>query len=141
MAPMLSWKVDAMKAWKPEPTKANERVRAQRRTRVLMTATIISSAGSHSVLVREASSRGAQVYTELLAKGEDACFTKGALFVAARVVWVKRGVVGLQFYRELDGSETSNGSPFPAIGDRRKTRRTGADDPLGGTDSARQSSR
>ena len=130
-----------MKAWKPEPTKANECGRAQRRTRVLMTATIISSAGSHNVLVREASSRGAQVYSELLAEGEDACFTKGALFVAARVVWVKRGVAGLQFYRELDDSETSTGSPFPAIGDRRKTRRTRPDGPPSVTDGAPQSSR
>jgi hypothetical protein len=88
-----------------------------------MTATVISSAGSHSVLVREASSLGAQIYTELLAEGDDVCFTKGALFVAAKVIWCKRGVAGLQFYRELSGSEISAGSPFPAIGDRRQTRR------------------
>ena len=115
-----------MKAWKPEGIEATEASvsrRGEGRTRVLMSAKIISSTGSHSVLVREASTGGAQIYTDMLAEGDDACFSKGAVFVAAQVVWSKRGVAGLQFYRELSASELSAEFPSPVKSDRRRTPR------------------
>jgi hypothetical protein len=84
----------------------NIQTRGKGRKRVLMSATVISRKGSHKVLVRDVSTHGTQIYIGIaLAKGDDVCFARGLLFVAARVSWCKRGLAGLQFYRELTASE------------------------------------
>ena len=80
--------------------------RAHSRTRVLMTANLILADGSHNVLVRDISRHGAQVYAEKrIPEGEDACFRRGRLFVAANVTWCKNGEAGLKFYRDLSASD------------------------------------
>jgi hypothetical protein len=84
----------------------NIRTRGKGRKRVLMSATVISRKGSHKVLIRDVSTHGTQMYTGIpLAKGDDVCFVHGELFVAARVSWCRKGIAGLQFYRELTASE------------------------------------
>jgi hypothetical protein len=84
----------------------NVKRRTRSRTRVLMTATVISPAGSHQVLVRDISSHGAQIYADQnVLVGHDACFKKGPIFVAARIAWRRNGEAGLEFYRELTPSE------------------------------------
>jgi hypothetical protein len=76
--------------------------RAKTRTRVLMTATVITPAGSHKVLVRDISREGAQIYADKsISAGNDACLRRGPIFVAARIAWCRNGIAGLQFYREL----------------------------------------
>jgi hypothetical protein len=80
--------------------------RVKSRTRVLMSATVISPEGSNKVLVRDISRTGAQVYADTkIKRGQDVCFKKGPIFVAAYVAWCKKGCAGLQFYRELTASE------------------------------------
>jgi len=80
--------------------------REKSRTRVLMTGNLILADGSHHVLVRDISRNGAQVYAEKkIAEGQDACFKRGSLFVAASVTWCTKGEAGLKFYRDLSASE------------------------------------
>lgn len=80
--------------------------RAKSRTRVLMVGTIVSAAGSHRVLLRDISVEGAQVYADkALSAGQDACFRRGPIFVAARIAWYRRGIAGLKFYRQLTTAE------------------------------------
>ncbi len=87
----------------------NVKRRTKARTRVLMTATIISAEGTHRVVVRDVSRNGAQIYAEnIISEDQDACFKKGSLFVPARIAWCRNGVAGLQFYRELSASEIAN---------------------------------
>jgi hypothetical protein len=82
------------------------RRRVDSRTRVLMSATVISPAGSHQVLVRDISRTGAQIYADKkIKRGHDVCFKRGPIFVAAQVAWRQEGCAGLQFYRELTASE------------------------------------
>ena len=80
--------------------------RAAGRTRVLMTATLVSPTGSHKVLVRDISREGAQIYADAsITAGHDACFERGPLFVAAHIAWCRSGIAGLKFYRELTAEE------------------------------------
>lgn len=80
--------------------------RSKSRTRVLMTATVISSEGSQKLLVRDISPHGAQICAKnSLSEGGDVCFERGAIFVAARVAWRTTREAGLKFYRELNASE------------------------------------
>lgn len=73
-----------------------------RETRVLTSGTLVTSAGEQKVLVRELSRFGAQIYAGRgIASGQDACFSKGTLFVAGRVISCDRGDATLKFYREL----------------------------------------
>ena len=84
----------------------NVKKRAAGRTRVLMTATVTSPAGSHKVLVRDISRDGAQIYADkAISAGHDAYFTRGPIFVAARIAWCRNGIAGLKFYRQLTPSE------------------------------------
>lgn len=87
--------------------------RTTKRTRVLLTGTVISSAGSKTVRIRDLSAVGAQVYAEDVLSG-DVCFKREKLFVAARVAWRRRGVAGLEFYRELTPLEVEEAFPLPA---------------------------
>lgn len=83
--------------------------RAKTRTRVLMTATVTSPTGSHKVLVRDISRHGAQIYAyKGICAKQDACFSRGPIFVAARIVWCRRGEAGLEFYRELSLAELAD---------------------------------
>lgn len=84
--------------------------RGKARTRVLLTGGILSAAGSQKVLVRDLSREGAKICADGLADG-DACFALGPLFVAARVAWRRKGVVGLKFYRPLSASELEAAFP------------------------------
>jgi hypothetical protein len=77
---------------------------------VLLTGSVVSSAGSLNVLVRDLSAAGSQVYAEGLSPG-DASFIRGPLFVAARVTWCRKGVAGLAFYRELTPFELESAFP------------------------------
>jgi hypothetical protein len=71
-----------------------------------MTATVVSPAGSHRVLVRDISRHGAQIYAdEKIIEGHDVCFRRGPIFVAGRITRCNDGVAGLRFYRELTASE------------------------------------
>lgn len=71
-----------------------------------MTATVTSPTGSHKVLVRDISREGAQIYADQsISVDQDACFRRGPIFVAARIVWCRNGIAGLKFYRELTTSE------------------------------------
>jgi len=92
----------------------NIKRRTRGRTRVLMTATVISSEGSHKVLVRDISRTGAQIYADKrIPKGHDVCFRRGPMFVAAHIAWSSHGVAGLQFYRELTTAEHE--AAFPSV--------------------------
>ena len=81
--------------------------------RVLVTAKITSAPGSHSVLVRDISIKGAQIYTQSLVIGSDGCFARGELFVAIHVVWFTRGGAGVQFYGQLSSQELEAVSRCP----------------------------
>jgi hypothetical protein len=84
----------------------NIKGRVKSRTRVLMSATVISPEGKHKVLVRDFSHTGAQIYADTkIKRGNDVCFIRGPVFVAAHVAWCKKGCAGLEFYRELTASE------------------------------------
>ena len=94
---------------------ANISKRAKSRARVLMTATIVTADAPHRVLVRDISRHGAQVYADdTIAEGQDACFQRGSIFVAARVAWCRNNQAGLEFYRELSSAEV-DGAFHPAV--------------------------
>jgi len=76
--------------------------RGSERKRVLMNATIIDSEGTQRVRVVDLNSLGARIAgNRLIPVGEDLIFSRGTLFVAARVAWSNRAGTGLQFYREI----------------------------------------
>jgi len=110
-------------AWRTRMTlQENTKRQTRSRTRVLMTATVISSVGSHKVLVRDISRTGAQIYADnRVPKGHDVCFGRGKMFVAAHIAWSRQGVAGLQFYRELTKAEREAAFPsvVPIEGDER----------------------
>ncbi|MFL6725733.1 MAG: PilZ domain-containing protein [Sphingomicrobium sp.] len=99
---------------------AIEAPRRTRRTRVLMTGTLVTPDGSQKVTVRDISRTGAQV---LGAKGFtadcDAIFRRGSLFAAARVAWVSGDEAGLKFYRELSEEEIDGSLPASLLRGRR----------------------
>lgn len=83
--------------------------RGSERKRVLMNATIIASDGTHRVRVVDLNSLGARIACDrLLAVGDDLIFSRGTLFIAARVVWSSRVGTGLQFYREIPLAEIAS---------------------------------
>lgn len=83
--------------------------RSERRTRVLMSGTLITGDGSHNVLVRDVSQDGAQLYADKsIAEGQDVCFARGPIFVAAYVAWNRNGVAGLKFYHNLSQAEVAS---------------------------------
>ena len=81
------------------------------RKHVLLNATIIASNGSTVARVKDLSQSGVRVAcdTPLAAKG-DVIFKRGAIFVAARIVWADQSSAGLEFYRHLDPTELRNGA-------------------------------
>ncbi len=84
----------------------NINLRTKSRTRVLMTGTLVTSEGSHRVRVHDVSRDGAQIYVnKAISEGDDVCFRRGPIFVAAHVAWCRNGMVGLKFYRELTMAE------------------------------------
>ena len=87
-----------------------------KRTRVLMSAVLITPAGSHKVTLRDISRTGAQlVTTDKLPQKCDALFKRGSLFAAAHVAWVKGNEVGLSFYRELSPEEIEGTLPVALL--------------------------
>ncbi len=80
--------------------------RVGKRQRVLMTAILFTPEGALRVRLRDISSTGVHVFAEGQMPSDcDALLKKGALFVAARVVWRRGKEAGLKFYRELSGEE------------------------------------
>jgi len=80
--------------------------RSGKRTRVLMTAMLMTPTGAHKVVVRDVSRSGALVGgTERLPSNCDAMFKRGSLFAAARIDWSNDHEAGLKFYRELSPVE------------------------------------
>jgi hypothetical protein len=96
----MKWCVPMMVQQKPDAI-------AESRTSTFLTGALILANGSHSVLVRDMSSVGAQMYTDDGIEGQDACFERAGLFVAARVAWKTNPIVGLKFYRALSDSEAA----------------------------------
>jgi hypothetical protein len=77
-----------------------------RRSRVLMTATLMTPEGAVSVRIRDLSLAGAQVWAELpIPANCDAILKRGPFFAAARVVRSEGHFAGLQFYRQLSDDE------------------------------------
>ena len=80
--------------------------RAVRRSRVLMTATLMTPHGAVSVRIRDISIAGAQIWAESEVPSDcDAILKRGSFFAAARVVRNGDRTAGLQFYRELSDQE------------------------------------
>jgi len=84
----------------------NGGLRQNARKRVLMKAMIIGPHGTHEARVRDLSVCGARVSMERLPPRDgDIIFTRGSIFVAARVGWSTPREAGLEFYRKLDPAE------------------------------------
>jgi hypothetical protein len=80
--------------------------RTSSRKRVLMTAKVVSAVASHGVRLRDISRTGVQISTDTrIPEGQDVCFSKGPIFVAAHVAWSRHDAAGLRFYRELTTAE------------------------------------
>ena len=80
--------------------------RKTKRTRVLMTASLLTPDGTQKVTLRDISRTGAQLVTAAAMPTDcDVIFKRGPLFAAARVAWSSKGEVGLKFYRELSSEE------------------------------------
>src|SRR5436190_24200963 len=83
-----------------------EGARRSARTRVLMMGEVITCSGSHRVRIRDFSSKGAQIVLESgIAAKCDVLLKRGDLCAAAHVAWVKKGEVGLTFYREISAED------------------------------------
>ena len=92
--------------------------RAAPRSRVLMTATLMTPYGAVSVRIRDISVAGAQIWAESGVPSEcDAILKRGSFFAAARVVRGGERTAALQFYRRLSDEEFSaafhRGSAMP----------------------------
>ena len=76
------------------------------RSRVLMTATLMTPEGAVSVRIRDISVAGAQIWAESpVPTGCDAILKRGSFFAAARVVRDGERTAVLQFYRRLSDQE------------------------------------
>jgi hypothetical protein len=76
------------------------------RSRVLMTATLMTPEGAVSVRIRDISVAGAQIWAESPVPTDcDAILKRGSFFAAARVVRDGERTAGLQFYRRLSDQE------------------------------------
>lgn len=93
----------------------NLSTRTKRRTRVLMTATLMTPTGAQKVMIRDISRSGASIVVpEPIPSACDAIFKRGSLFAAARVAWSNDREAGLTFYRELTAEEVED-SLHPAL--------------------------
>ena len=92
--------------------------RSARRSRVFMTAMLISAEGACRVTIRDISETGARVGLDCeVPIDSDAVLKRKPIFAAARIVWCRRRQVGLEFYRPLTREELE--STFnPASGSR-----------------------
>jgi len=76
------------------------------RSRVLMTATLMTPEGAVSVRIRDISVAGAQIWAESPVPTDcDAILKRGSFFAAARVVRDGERTAVLQFYRRLSDQE------------------------------------
>jgi len=83
-----------------------------KRTKVLMTCVLVTSAGAQSVKLNDISRSGAHVLTTgQLPTDGDVLFKRGSLCAAARVVWISGDEAGLRFYRELRVDEIEGSLP------------------------------
>ena len=91
-----------------------ESERCLKRTRVLMTGTLLTPDGAFRVRIRDISQTGAQIAAEGTVRAtSDAVLKRGSLFVATRVSWARGNDAGLEFYRELSPREVD--SAFHAL--------------------------
>ena len=82
-----------------------------------MAGTLVTRGGSQQVTVRDISRAGAQVIgVRGLEYGTDGIFQRGAIFAAARILWVRDDEAGLSFYRELTHQEVE-GLPAKLLAD------------------------
>jgi hypothetical protein len=87
-------------------TTLSDSTRTTRRTRVLMTGTLLTPDCAHKVVIRDVSPTGAQVTAPDMIQGNcDAILKRGSLFAAARVAWSDGREAGIRFYRELSEEE------------------------------------
>lgn len=90
-------------------TSVNELSREVRRTRVLMTGTLLTPNGAQKVVIRDISPTGAQVTAPDEIPGHcDAVLKRGSLFAAAEIAWSDHKEAGLRFYRELTPAEVDS---------------------------------
>jgi hypothetical protein len=84
-----------------------------KRTRVLISAMLLTPAGTQKVTVRNISRTGAQLLGAKNVPADcDAIFRRGAVFAAVRIAWVSGDEAGLKFYRQLSPEEIEG--CFPA---------------------------
>lgn len=83
--------------------------RRTKRTRVLMTGTLMTPYGAFKVRIRDISRTGAQIGAEAMVPPDcDAILKRGSLFAAARVSWSRGSEAGLRFYRQLEAEEVDS---------------------------------
>jgi hypothetical protein len=91
------------------------------RSRVLMSATLMTPQGAVSVRIRDISVAGAEIWAESgVPSACDAILKRGSFFAAARVVRSGDRTAALQFYRLLSDHEFASAfqrnSPATAVG-------------------------
>ena len=90
-------------------TTLTESTRGVKRTRVLMTGTLLTPKCAHKVVIRDVSPTGAQVTApDMIDANCDAILKRGSLFAAARVAWTDGKEAGIRFYRELSPAEVDS---------------------------------
>lgn len=90
-------------------TTLTDSTRNTRRTRVLMTGTLLTPTCAHKVVIRDVSPTGAQVTApDMIQSNCDAILKRGTLFVAAHVAWSDGKEAGIRFYRELSPAEVDS---------------------------------
>lgn len=90
-------------------TTLTESARGVKRTRVLMTGTLLTPKCAHKVVIRDVSPTGAQVSApDVIDANCDAILKRGSLFAAARVAWTDGKEAGIRFYRELSPAEVDS---------------------------------
>ena len=73
-----------------------------RRRNVLLKATLFAGEAVHPVVIKNISATGARVACKVhLTDDLEVVLKKRPIFAAGRIVWSKRGEIGLQFYRPL----------------------------------------
>src|SRR6476619_4340709 len=82
-------------------TSITDSTRGARRTRVLMTGTLLTPQCAHKVVIRDVSPTGAQVTAPDMIQG-------GSLFAASRIALAEGREAGIRFYRELSEEEVDS---------------------------------
>lgn len=95
-------------------TTLTDTTRNNRRTRVLMTGTLLTPQCAHKVVIRDVSATGAHVSApDAIAGNCDAILKRGSLFAAAHIAWSEGREAGIRFYRHLSDEEID--STFHAV--------------------------